>query len=1068
MRARFERLAAAALALCLCLGLLPASAAGRTVIISTADDLRRLSRDCVLDEYSQGLTVVLAADIVLDEEGVPPIPVFCGIFEGGGHTISGFRFTGKGSDQGFFRYLKPGAAVRDLSLTAARVEPEGSRSGLGILCGQNEGTITRCSVSGTVAGDTDVGGLAGVNLAGGVVESCVNSADVSGTTHTGGLVGRNEGRISAGTNQGSVNIQANDLAEDTGGVAGLSTGSLTGCRNEGAVGYNHTGYNVGGIVGRQDGSVVGCENAGPVQGRKDVGGIVGQFEPHTTLAYGEDPAQRLDDELSKLSGLMTRLAGQVNDTAGLAVEDIRTITAALDAIRGTTHDTASDGREDVQEAGDQIYDRAQTVNDSLSALLDHVDDLSDGANRDLDAIGDALDAIRAGLNKGFGAVGSDLDSARGSIDWDMELIEDHGGEIKKAVEDIGRDIGTLQDVAGNIGGIVGGGGSLLERLEAVSKELDRLDGVDIDGSVQKIGKALGGIGGALEALRRDLGEDLDDLDEDASAMWDAVDAAAEDLSAASASLNQVFKTFSDAATGDLKTVNGAVDDIEGLVKDYLDAAGDKGQTALDDVDGQIQLIGDQVSKMTDGAAAANSDLHDTTGDIIDQLDAVRAVLKDLGQAPEKSVDDVSDSVEQEGDRGRVVSCTNSGAVTADANVGGIAGAVAAELGLDPEEDLDLGADKLLVDTTAYIKATVRDCKNTAAVLAKNDCAGGIVGRAEVGAVLDCFNGGDAEATGGGPCGGIAGLSRSVIRRSYALCLLTGNDKVGGIAGEGHDLRDCYAMVTIDAQGEKLGAVAGTADGEVLNCRFVREELAGIDGVDYAGKAESMAYQDFVALPGLPEAFKGLTITFTAEGRTIKTILVAYGGSLTDADIPAVPEKDGLHGDWADFQRKYITRSRTVEAVYRDWVSALSYGEPQALLLVEGAFAPEAVLAVQDWTPDDALIPPGCRLEAGYSFGVEGGASQSQGLTVHLRAGEGTQAALLQDGKLTAVPARRDGSYLIFDAGGGGSVALLTKPQGAPRGLVAALGAAAVVLVLIVGLTVRRKKKKTKKEPAKAA
>ena len=1069
MRATCKRLAALALAAVLCAGLLPrASAAGRTVAVADAQALVELAERCVLDSYSQGLTVTLTADIDLTGADFRPIPVFCGVFDGGGHTVTGFQFTGKGSDQGFFRYVKEGAVVRDLTVSGI-VAPDGSKTGVGGLCGVNEGTLEGCTVLGRVEGLEDVGGVAGVNL--GTVKNCVSRAAVTGTTHTGGVAGRSEGTLDGCANHGGVNVEANDKAEDTGGIVGLSTGSVAGCQNYGAVGYQHTGYNVGGVAGRQNGSVVGCGNSGEIKGRKDVGGVVGQFEPHTTLAYGQDPTQRLDDELSKLSGLMTRLAGQVNDTAGLAVEDMQAINDALDAIRDTANGAGTEGRDDAQAASDQIYDAVQTINSALDGLLDHVDAFSADANRSLDDAGAAMDRIRDSLDRGFDAVGGDLDSARDSLDWDLGLIERDGAEIKKQLENIGRDIGTIQSVTANIGDIMGGDGGLLDRLEAVSRELERLDGLNISGDVEKIGKALGGIGGALEALRHDLGEDFDDLDEDASKMWDGVNAAAGDLSDAADRLNDIFKTFSDAATGDLKTVNSSVDDVEDVLKDWLDTAGDKGQARLDDVDGQLQSITDRVDKMTGGAASANSDLHDTTSDIIGQLDAVRDALKDLAQPPEKSVDDVSDSVEQEGDRGRVVSCANQGPVQADANVGGVVGTVAAELGLDPEEDLDLESDKLLVDTTAYIKATVRDCRNTAAVTAKNDCVGGIVGRAEVGAVLDCFNGGDVETTGGSLCGGVAGLSRTVIRRSHALCALTGTDRVGGVAGEGHDLRECHAMVTIDAGGERLGAIAGDADGEVLDCRFVREDLAGIDGVDYAGRAQSMPYQEFIQLPGLPEAFRGLSITFTAEGRTVKTLPVAYGASLVDADIPPVPEKEGLHGDWADFPRKNITRSRTVEAIYRDWTTALSYGEPQAELLVEGAFAPEAYLAVQPWTPDAALVPAGYRVAAGYSFGVEhgDGSPQGQTYTVHVKTdGENAQIGLLEDGRLTAVPARRDGSYLLFETNGGGSVAVLTKPRALGPGLIAALCAAAAAVLAGVILAVRRGKKKRKKGLAKTA
>lgn len=261
MKRLISRVSAALLALLLLCGLLPpAPAAGgtpapeTTLSISTARELVQLSRDCTLDTYSQGLTVVLAADIDLAGSDFAPIPVFCGEFDGGGHTVRGFSYTGKGSDYGFIRYLQAGAVVHDLTVEG-RVAPSGTKSGLGIIAGQNRGTIRDCAVSGAVAGDEDVGGIAGVNAETGSIHSCTSAADLTGNRRTGGAAGRNDGSISSCVNRGSVNIGENENAMDTGGIAGRNTGAITGSTNYGGVGYQHTGYNTGGVAGLQNGVV---------------------------------------------------------------------------------------------------------------------------------------------------------------------------------------------------------------------------------------------------------------------------------------------------------------------------------------------------------------------------------------------------------------------------------------------------------------------------------------------------------------------------------------------------------------------------------------------------------------------------------------------------------------------------------------------------------------------------------------------------------------------------------------------------------------------------------------------
>ena len=58
-----------------------------------------------------------------------------------------------------------------------------------------------------------------------------------------------------------------------------------------------------------------------------------------------------------------------------------------------------------------------------------------------------------------------------------------------------------------------------------------------------------------------------------------------------------------------------------------------------------------------------------------------------------------------------------------------------------------------------------------------------------------------------------------------------------------------------------------------------------------------------------------TVTFIANGVTVKTMEVEDGYVLTDADYPAVPEKEGYWGSW-NVQTAPITQDITIHAVYR--------------------------------------------------------------------------------------------------------------------------------------------------------
>ena len=228
-------------------------------------------------------------------------------------------------------------------------------------------------------------------------------------------------------------------------------------------------------------------------------------------------------------------------------------------------------------------------------------------------------------------------------------------------------------------------------------------------------------------------------------------------------------------------------------------------------------------------------------------------------------------------------------------MGGIAGAVSPELSLDPEENLELDGENLLVDTTALLKAILCQCDNRGPVTAKNECAGGVLGRGEVGAALSCTSMGPVGADDGSFAGGIAGLSRGVLRSCAAQADVAGDSSLGGIAGEGRDIADCIAMTRIDGSGERLGAVAGWADGTVSGNYYLQEKAVGIDGIDYAGQTDPLSFGAFSALEGIPADFLTFRVTFQAGERVVDTVEVPYGGSLDPAAFPEVPSDGGRYG-----------------------------------------------------------------------------------------------------------------------------------------------------------------------------
>ncbi|MFG6353028.1 MAG: hypothetical protein K1W21_15815, partial [Oscillospiraceae bacterium] len=173
MKHRFGQLGALLLAALLCLQCAtPALAAqdSGTVTVSSAEDLLALAKHCSLDTWSQGRTVILTQDISLSGADFAPIPTFGGVFDGGGHTISGLKVTGSYSPAGLFGIVQEGAEIRNLYVSGT-VTPGGKGGETGGIAGRNSGLIAYCSFSGSVAGDNSVGGVAGVNQEAGKLQN---------------------------------------------------------------------------------------------------------------------------------------------------------------------------------------------------------------------------------------------------------------------------------------------------------------------------------------------------------------------------------------------------------------------------------------------------------------------------------------------------------------------------------------------------------------------------------------------------------------------------------------------------------------------------------------------------------------------------------------------------------------------------------------------------------------------------------------------------------------------------------------------------------------------------------
>mgnify|MGYP000500740510 CR=1 FL=1 len=133
---------------------------GTTLRILRQKQFLDFAENCRLDSYSRNLSVVLLTDIDLTGVDFAGIPIFCGNFDGNGHTVSGLSITQDGSNMGLFRYVDASALIQNLTVSG-EIIPDGSRSAVGGIAGTQTGYLYKCENFAQVYGRKEVGGIVG-------------------------------------------------------------------------------------------------------------------------------------------------------------------------------------------------------------------------------------------------------------------------------------------------------------------------------------------------------------------------------------------------------------------------------------------------------------------------------------------------------------------------------------------------------------------------------------------------------------------------------------------------------------------------------------------------------------------------------------------------------------------------------------------------------------------------------------------------------------------------------------------------------------------------------------------
>lgn len=550
-----------------------------------------------------------------------------------------------------------------------------------------------------------------------------------------------------------------------------------------------------------------------------------------------------------------------------------------------------------------------------------------------------------------------------------------------------------------------------------------------------------------------------------------------------------LKSLTDQAANDAQDGAGDVSDRLNDMNDYLKDALSDPQDPLAAITGFGSRLKDlnnsasgSVDTVADDLRGINSKFNEVSNTVLAAISAAGDPASVISDGSQGNIDKIT--------LGKTSACTNSGAVSGDVNTGGIAGSIAIEYELDPEDDVSADLDGEYRRQYEY-RAVVQQCANTGAVSAKRSNTGGIAGRMDLGLIISCESYGSVESDSGSCVGGIAGLTAATVRSSYAKCTLSGKKYVGGIVGSGVAERSdgsastvtgCWSLVDITGCQQYEGAVSGADTGTFTDNYFVSDTLAGINRQSFAGRAEPVSFDTLAAAEGMPGGMTAFTLSFVSDGKVLTSRTFSYGASFDSSVYPPLPEKDGIYAHWDRTDLHGLHLDTVVTAVYDPLLPTLSSEQTREdgrpVILAGGDFNDGDAMAATalTLTPEEFHAADGSfadRAANWFSYLKEG---QLPPLTVNRRVAEQWRVSLPDDGQEThtlrylpaqdashlrlyvndgggwqAVSCDTVGSYLSFTAGGASPEFAVVTTASVWWPLAAAIAVCvAIVLAVLLG------------------
>ena len=387
--------------------------------------------------------------------------------------------------------------------------------------------------------------------------------------------------------------------------------------------------------------------------------------------------------------------------------------------------------------------------------------------------------------------------------------------------------------------------------------------------------------------------------------------------------------------------------------------------------------------------------------------------------------------------------------------------MAVEYDFDPEDDVVSKGEKS-INFLYTTKAVISECVNLGKINARKNCVGGICGKQDLGMITGCLGKGAAASESGNYAGGIAGQSDSLIKNCYGKASISGDNYIGGIAGESDRIYDSVSVTNISEYEEYCGSISGKSNGICKNNFFVGD-IGGIDNISYAGKAEQISIDTLLSMDNIPEDMKKFSLVFIADSEIIGEVFFDYGGSISENQIPDIPEKDGCYGVWDRESFENLTYDDIVTAVYDSYITSIESEEYRenglAAIVAEGQFSVKSKLDAKRESKDGGAENWSIKINDSYGDSIK----------IHYLPKDGEKnvkiTVLDQNGGKRKIKYVSDGKYIVFEAASDISGFSVSRSYAKVITVVLTV-LTAIILILFTFIGMR--KLKLKKELAEAA